>query len=412
MTSSPNAVPEVTLEPQWYYSSCWAASLAMAAKVMAPDRKELNQCYFIHKKQNEADKCGCLERRFDPSAGAIVENNIYLTGNHDCGIYRHNTERAGSRETEKLAGEITGKTYCSARAIPLPLLQEKTDKREPVIFYYLFADLYNDRYGGKHICLIHAIETLEQSHASPQFLIAIKDPWPTCWGTEYYMSYESYKVQPYPVNICLWDKAGPQSSVEYSDTACIQENKSGMYHTPEGAAGNILASLQYMLDNHKNTRFLEKIGLSAQSQENGKINLSGVFYEVNDVGSTIIRINSNLNQISIRNLDNTRDFKKRIYFLVQDNEIKTSLIVCKSIKKNHYEGKWFLHTLENGERYRKVIQKLSETDPAGTNDLALFRITGRKNGEVLLKYQGDAVAAGHKKDQVDYRIVSRIRFDD
>lgn len=316
MPSSSNSISEVMLEPQWYDSSCWAASLAMAARIVAPGRPKLNQCYFIHKKQNEAGKCACLESKGNASTGRIVKNIIYLTENHSCGVYWNNTKKAESEEVEKLAREITQNTYRTTLAIPLPLLLEKTGKRLPVIFYYMFADLYNDRYGGMHVCLIQTIETLERSHESPLFLIAIKDPWPTYWGTEYYLGYESYSVQSYPDNICLWEKPDPQSS-KYSDTAYLDENELNTYDTPEKAAENILATLQYMLDNQKNTSFLEKIGLSVQNGEDKKISLSTVSYEVNDVGSTIIKIDNNLNQISIKNLDNTRDFKKRIYFLIQ-----------------------------------------------------------------------------------------------
>lgn len=409
MPSSSNPTPEVALEPQWYYSSCWAASLAMAARMLAPDHDKLNQCYFIHKKENEAGKCGCLERIGNPLTGKIIETPIYLTKNSDCEIYDTNTGTADSEEVEKLAREITEKTHRTPSPVPLWLLQKKTGKGEPVIFYYSFADLYNNCYGDEHICLIHAIETLERHEESPQFLVAVKDPWPIFWGTEYYMSYESYSVQPGSVNICLWDKADPQLSVEHSDATYIHENKRNMGDEPEKAAENVLITLKYMLDNNKNIRFLKKIGLSTQNEE---VSLSVLSYQVHDVGSTMISINNNLNQISIENLDNTRDFKKRIYFLVQNNKIRTAMIVFKSIEKNHYDSRWFLHTLENGERYQKAIQKLSKADAANTEDLVLFRITGDINGEMLLKLKAAVMTTEQKKDRADYIVISRIRFDD
>ncbi len=376
--------------------------------MLAPGLQELNQCYFIHKKENEAGKCGCLERKGDSSTGKVIETPIYLTVNGGCRIYDTNTGRADSEEVEKLAKEITEKTYRTPSPVPLWLLREKTSKGEPVIFYYSFADLYNNCYGYEHICLIHAIETLEGHDGSSQFLVAVKDPWPVFWGTEYYMSYESYSVQPGAVNICLWDEADPQLPVEYSDATYIHENKSSMDDVPKKVAENILTTLQYMLDNNKNTRFLKKMGLSAQSE---KISLSALSYEVNDVGSTIVRIDSDLNQISIENLDNTRDFRKRIYFLVQDNKITTALIVFKSIEKNHYGSRWFLHTLENGERYHKAIQKLSKADASNTEDLVLFRITGERNGEMLLKLKAAGMTTEQNKDLADYIVISRIRFD-
>ncbi len=398
MPSSSTTIPEVDLEPQWYHTSCWAACLAMAARMLAPG-SDKDQCYFIHEKE-KGKKYGC-KKTIKDAENNLIEQNVYLDGHNDGEVYEGEKGEVGlARENTllKLAEKIRQPVYDPKTPIPLSTLQRKTDEGIPVIFYYRFGHAAN------HIFLISKTLNVEWNDYSSKCFLEIKDPWPTGRGTEYFLSYESYCAQPDSTNICFWDKSEDDPSIDNQRDIYTDSVHKTMYDTPEDVAQNFFENIIKYTEKEIETELLKKIGLTANDKVYSSPHLSATSFKVKDIGKEIKLIKDD--EIRESNLNNIIDFEKRVYFLTQNNRVITAITISKSVSIRKYKEKWYIHTIENGNRYNKIIKKIQS--PNILDDLILFRSkSDQLDGEFIARKKPTKMSSNSKK-KLTYKITDRI----
>jgi hypothetical protein len=361
------------LEPQWYNYSCWAASLSLTSKYVAPDLIQMNQCYFVDQLSQETDPiayCGC-----DTHMDEIVS----LSG-EPCSTL-HTTSGPDDLDSRfGLAQSINTNAKLLTRAIDLTFLRSTLKKGNPVIHAYEIQD--SSEGAGKHVYPISGIENPRWKIFGKSFstnLLLVKDPWPPQEGSEYYMTFEQYHLHRGHENI-YFDKKRPGPFPQF-ETVAYMKRIFNTSNAPSAltAAKRFIAKLKEMNSNSVSVHFLEKTGIQGNL---GKISVYPIgidVEEINSYGTAEAPVNDSITLQSFSNTD--------IMFFLTHNGIAKSIVTVSKINSidgdtNGFIDKWFISRLEKIGRYQSAYDLLLVSEP---NTLAILRYKGAVSGEILTK---------------------------
>lgn len=349
----------VSLQPQWYPTSCWAASLSMAAQYLRPCTDSLNQCYFIAKNE-DSSRCCCSQ------TGDMVDSFSECEGS-DCIDGSAATDIGKVRDLAKKW--IVTTASLKYGPIGLNQLRQCLDQKIPIIYDYPIFDN-----GYSHVTFIPAREEVEFSQGKKSTFLYVQDPWPIGEGSKHYLTYQGYSTEDVQNNIILGTPEG-----EPIDEP-IPLNNLALEGSESSALRQTFFDHIKQIDRENNKAFLDSIGLIAQQIDFSKLKLSTAQYRVKFEEVKSFRISNNGDSLIVYLLRNFKKFEQFTSFILNEDNAICTVFTIAHIKKN--DNSWWIQSIENGKPYQ-LDNLVLTVQSSLQRQRIILKLDGALNGEIL-----------------------------
>lgn len=368
------------LEGQWYTSSCWAATLSMAAKYVAPLDTAKNQCYFINRfsKSENQPMWNCIHGgdTTKVNKNTLKTDTSFVDAKTNPSLHRLVYSIDVKGPLNQLAKLISSTVDSSSKALNLTSLKKT---KYPIIYAYQFGKNSGNSSTNKHVNLISDLDSVGYENISQQF-IYIKDPWPQNTGSDYYLSYEQYKSQISRMNIIFGDNNYKNDTITTATYMNVIFNL--LKHvSPDTIASRLFFRLKKDYAN-LNDKFKKRIGIDSATQFK-KAKLGKVGIEIISSGSSSVTIYNN--QLEIHDINDLSTFQQFAFFITQNQNILSAITISRN-RNNVDSLRWFVGGIENGFFYNKKVRNKfnSASLKKSSKKFALVKIIGDINAIFLV----------------------------
>ncbi|MCE7042044.1 hypothetical protein [Dyadobacter sp. CY312] len=403
--ASKSKINDFPVEGQWLTTSCWAASLSMASKYLAPDSIRLNQCYFITEKAKKsigyATVCGCIP--FVNGKHLDTLKTLHASETKPC-MYLDSSYPNVSADINTIAVLSSHITKDVSRISNKPLsiseLKSKLSDSKPVLHSYAMGIAVNEK-ELKHVVLLTNMQTplyKKSEEMDHMHLLNVKNPWPQGSGSEYFMTYEQYYLQYLGTSIYYGEqiqntKTRDSETYEYMET---RVSKNLLSNDPKSIAKQFVSHLKKLDYNETNRIFLKKTGFQGSefpdltTTLDDQASIPVVKLTVTPKSDVYIHNDT----LQLEDIINERDFNQLIYFVRHKKKPVAAAWVSQKVNfegelknKKEFGDKWYLSQIESAQRFTLDSNTQYFAPYISTTiirpEIVLIQMDGEINAEIL-----------------------------